>query len=98
VGRKEFARFSVIFVAPNELGHPRLGITVTRKAGKSHVRNRLRRWVREVYRRSRDEIGLEGHSVDIVVNVKPAAAGSEFGPFADDLRKVLGRAGRIPRA
>jgi ribonuclease P protein component len=87
----------VIFVAPNELGHPRLGITVTRKAGKSHVRNRLRRWVREVYRRSRNEIGLEGHSVDIVVNVKPAAAGSDFAPFADDLRKVLGRVGRVPR-
>lgn len=90
-GRKEFARYTVVFALPNGLGHPRIGITVTRKAGKAHVRNRLRRWVRETYRRIRSEVGLESRSIDLVVNVKPAAAGCTFHEFSEDLKRVLAR-------
>ena len=90
-GRREFARFSTVFIMPNALGHPRLGITVTRKAGKSHDRNRLRRWVRELYRRSRAELGLQNQGIDLVVNVKPAAAGFVRSVFALDNPKDLER-------
>jgi ribonuclease P protein component len=90
-GRKEFARYSVVFALPNGLGHPRIGVTVTRKAGKANVRNRLRRWVRETYRRTRSEAGLESRGLDLVVNVKPAAAGCTFQEFSEDLKRVLAR-------
>jgi len=90
-GQKEFARFSVVFAVANGLGHPRLGITVTKKAGKSTVRNRLRRWVREIYRRIRIETGLEDRGLDLVVNVKPAAAGCTFQEFSQDLKRVLAK-------
>lgn len=90
-GRKHFSRFCVLFFARNELGYPRLGITVTRKLGKAHDRNRLKRWVRETYRRRRHALGLENQSLDLVINVKAAAREAAFSDFARDLESAIRR-------
>jgi ribonuclease P protein component len=90
-GRKQFGRFTVVFVRPNSLGHPRIGITVTKKAGKSHVRNRLRRWTRETFRIERGLLGTSAAPVDLVVNVKPSAAAATFTEFSEDFRRSLSR-------
>ena len=52
-GRKLFSRYCVLFYAANDLPYSRIGITATKKSGKANVRNRLKRWTREVYRRQR---------------------------------------------
>src|ERR1051326_6070887 len=80
-GRKFFARYSVLFVAANGLPYSRLGITATKKLGKANVRNRLKRWTREVYRRQREPLGLDGRPMDFVVKVKPnAPAATSYSP------------------
>jgi ribonuclease P protein component len=81
----------VLFFAANELPHSRIGITATKKAGKANVRNRLKRWTREVYRRHREPLGIDGRSLDIVVNVKPNAAQASFEDYSRDLARVLER-------
>lgn len=53
---------------PNDLGHARLGITISRKVGKAHARNRLKRVLRETFRL---EILPGGASSDLVVNLAP---------------------------
>jgi ribonuclease P protein component len=64
------ALFTVI-ARPNELGHPRLGMSVGRRAAGSAVnRNRVKRVVREAFRTNQQDLP----SVDLVVNAKPAAA------------------------
>jgi len=88
-GRKWFSRYCVVFVAPNGLPHSRIGITATKKLGKAIVRNRLKRWTREVYRRQRDPLSLDSHSLDVIVNVKPNAAEARFEEFRDDLQRTL---------
>jgi ribonuclease P protein component len=97
-GRKQFGRFSIIFTRNNGLGHSRLGVTVTRKSGKANVRNRLKRWVREVYRQNRRELGLATESLDLIVNVRPVAAAASWSEFSEDLirslRKIAAPAGR----
>ncbi len=90
-GRKLFSRYAVLFFAANDLTHSRIGITATKKIGKANVRNRLKRWTREVYRRQREPLGLDGRRLDIVVNVKPNAVGVSFADYRDDLSRVLRR-------
>lgn len=90
-GRKLFSRYTVLFFAPNDLSHSRIGITATKKVGKANVRNRLKRWTRETYRRQREPLGLDRHSMDFVVNVKPNAAEASFRDYSQDLMKVLQR-------
>ena len=88
-GRKWFSRYCVVFAAGNELTHSRIGITATKKLGKANVRNRLKRWTREVYRRQREPLALDRHSLDVIVNVKPNAAEARFEEFRDDLQRAL---------
>lgn len=90
-GRKHFSRYAVLFFAGNDLQNSRIGITVTKKVGKANIRNRLKRWTREVYRRQREPLGLDARPLDIVVNVKPAAVESTFQDFSRDLTKALER-------
>lgn len=90
-GQKFFSRYAVVFYASNDMAHSRVGITATKKLGKANVRNRLKRWTREIYRHRRGPLGLDDRRFDIVVNVKPNAADASFAEFRDDLGRALER-------
>lgn len=94
-GRKCVRRFLVVYVAPAAEppdGAPasasptRLGITASRRVGKATVRNRIRRRVRELYRRWHSSLA-PGH--DIVVNARVAARDATFEQLARDLSGCL---------
>ena len=91
-GTKTHGRFVVVFVLGNERDEARFGVTVTKKFGNAVVRNRAKRWVREVFRRVRLPLGISTKKVDIVVNVKPSATDVEFRDFATDLERTLEKA------
>lgn len=42
--------YLVLYARKNRTGMNRVGITVSKKLGKAHIRNRTRRRIREVYR------------------------------------------------
>lgn len=90
-GRKLFSRYSVLFFAANGLPYSRIGITATKKSGKANVRNRLKRWTREIYRRQRGPLDLDGQALDFVVNVKPNAAQAAWGDYSLDLQRAFKR-------
>ncbi len=54
-----------VFGLPNDLDGCRIGLTVTRRAGTAVVRNRIKRVLRDVFRRHRDELPV---AMDLVVN------------------------------
>ena len=75
--------YLVLYARKNRTDGNRVGITVSKKLGKAHVRNRVRRRLREVYRlnESRFQPGW-----DIVVVARTRAI---YGRYADLERSFL---------
>ena len=57
-----------VYALPNELGHPRLGMSVSRKVGIAVRRNRIRRLIRESFRLLQHDLP---RGYDLVVVVRP---------------------------
>jgi ribonuclease P protein component len=67
----------------------RLGITVTRKIGCAVVRNRIKRLVREVFRRNRERLPS---GLDLVFVAKQQAAALEYADVVADFELLIQRA------
>ena len=86
-GRRRHSSLAVLHIVPNQLGHPRLGITASRKVGNSVIRHRMKRRTREVFRRWSERRNLP--AVDIVVHLKPTSASSPFSRYRTELERML---------
>lgn len=82
----------IIFVRPRTEPdvEARLGITATRKVGNAVVRNRMRRMVREAFRRHRHDIP----PWNVVVNVHAKAVTARAEQIEQELVRLLDRARR----
>lgn len=78
---------ATLHTIPNQLEHPRVGITATRKVGKAVVRQRLKRRVREVYRRWSRRSQLP--PLDLVIHLKPAAAQASFPELRREILRLM---------
>lgn len=86
--KQSFAnRQFVIYYQENKLDHMCLGISVSKKLGKAHERNRLKRYVRESFKTRKDFL----KNYDIIIIVRPAAKGLSFLEFGSSIDHVLKR-------
>ena len=74
----------VVRFVPNGRDHDRFGISTGRRLGGAVRRNRVRRRVREIVRRSPNHTG---HGWDILIVARPPAVDASH----DELRSVLER-------
>jgi ribonuclease P protein component len=80
----------VVHSCENELGHPRLGLSVSRKVGGAVVRNRWKRLLREAFRLRRPDLP---QGVDLVV-VPRAGTLTDLSAITESLVGVSRRAAR----
>ena len=80
----------LVYVADNRLGWSRLGLSVSKRVGNAVCRSRVRRLIREAFRKSRAELPV---GIDIICVAKPRIlqAADEITPL---LRKFAAAAQR----
>ncbi|GAX89141.1 ribonuclease P protein component [Effusibacillus lacus] len=92
---KSFAnRYLVLYHAPNQLDHYRVGFSVSKKVGNAVVRNRVKRYLREAVRAEGPDPSLP---VDFVIIARPSSAGLDFDGFRKNLVHLLMKTGYIKK-
>ena len=84
-GRRIHTPHFLIVVQPNALQNTRLGITETKKVGSAVERNRIKRVVREVFRRNRE---LFPASHDLVSIAKRGSTGIDYSSLLSELNRA----------
>ena len=82
-----------LLAATGPAARMRLGVSVPRRVGHAVARNRVRRRLREIFRRNRPLFGTA--KVSVVVNARPSAARAPFGELTEDYASAVARA--LPR-
>ncbi len=86
-GRSRSDRLMVVRFVPNGRDHDRFGISTGRRLGGAVQRNRVRRRLREILRRSPNETG---HGWDILIVVRQPAIEASFDELRTALERLLG--------
>ena len=84
--------YLVLYARKNRTEGNRVGITVSKKLGKAHVRNRTRRRIREVYRLNEEKF-LPGW--DIVIVARTKAVEAEFSRLTQSCLTLAKKAGLL---
>jgi ribonuclease P protein component len=85
-GARFKTRLFFIYLLENGLPYSRLGVTVSRKVGKTVVRNQLKRRFREVFRKNKR---LVSPPSDLVINTSAVTAKAPFARLEEEFRKVF---------
>ena len=70
-----------LYMAENDCGYPRLGISVKKSCGNAVVRNRLKRILREAFRQNQDQIPAGFDYLLMISPPRPALGGAKQPTF-----------------
>ena len=87
-GKKLLSPLFVLYILPTSQPYSRLGMAVSKRIGSAVVRNRVKRRLREVFRRHKDL--LDPHC-DIVVVARSAAAHAPASVYTEQYCGLLRR-------
>ena len=82
--------YMVLYARKNRTGTNRVGITVSKKLGKAHIRNRIRRRLREVYRLNEENFQP---GWDIVLVARSRALNAPFSQLTASCLSLAAKAG-----
>ncbi|MGD0210063.1 MAG: ribonuclease P protein component [Desulfomonilia bacterium] len=77
----------VILAAPNDCTHARIGITASRKIGGAVIRNRIKRLLREIYRRNK-HLFPQGH--DYILIAKNDMTDITYQDLLQEIARAIG--------
>jgi ribonuclease P protein component len=84
-GKRLHTRHFGVTLAPMAEGHPRLGLVATRRLGKAVQRNRVKRLLREFFRRRQADLP----AFDLVIMAKKGAPALAYHQVEEELGRLL---------
>jgi len=87
-GKRTATPFFILYILPNQLPFPRLGIQVKAKIASAPRRNYLKRIVREVFRRLKNEMRTP---IDVILIAQKEMKDLDYHRFETEFRKALGK-------
>nr|WP_308565371.1 ribonuclease P protein component [uncultured Peptostreptococcus sp.] len=94
-GKSLADRNLVIYTMKNKFDKSRIGISISKKVGKAHERNRIRRCIKEAYRLNIDDKVLGGY--DLVFIARINAADKEYRELERSLKYICKKANIIKK-
>ena len=85
IGKRRRSRNMTMIVAKRSGAPDRLGITIGKKAGKAHQRNRAKRLIREYYRNNKDRFAATG---DVIIIWKEKLERLDYESVAKELDEL----------
>ena len=85
-GKKIYSPHFLIITQLNERGESRLGVTVSSKVGNAVIRNRVKRLLRECFRRYRHQIVP---NQDVLIIARNSAADLSWYDVESEIRDIL---------
>lgn len=85
-GKKVIGRAFVCYVVRREGQGRKLGLAVSRKVGGAVVRNRVKRYLREIYRVRRSRLAKD---INIVVVARPSSAALSYSECEDAIDRLF---------
>ncbi|WP_314970809.1 ribonuclease P protein component [Peptostreptococcus stomatis] len=94
-GKSLADRNLVIYTMKNKSDKSRVGISISKKVGKAHERNRIRRCIKEAYRLNIDDKVLGGY--DLVFIARINAADKDYKELERSLKYICKKANIIKK-
>lgn len=76
-----------LFVLGSGYGKGRLGLTVTKRVGKAHKRNKVKRIFREIFRKNKEKLD---QNVDIIIHARPDVVTKTYRELEKEFLSLIG--------
>lgn len=84
--RRQFkSKYFYLYINNNDVSTYRFGICISKKTGKAHIRNKLKRRIKDIIDKSK----LHFDSKDYIIILKKSAVSTEYLDLKEDLYNLL---------
>lgn len=87
-GRRRSSLFFTMYIKKNSREYTRLGVSVSKRVGKSVVRNRTKRRIKEAFRKN---LMFIKKGYDVVISAKPPIVEADFAHIEKEIINLLKR-------
>ncbi len=93
-GRRYKSRYFSLIYSSSSLPYSRVGVVASRKVGGAVVRNKAKRWMRELFRRNRESLEAP---VDVLIVAMPEMARATWAEIREEYLLAVREVGRRMR-